>query len=225
MYLFPKACSTKVDTFKKKKKKNICRVEESKKKPFTLQERWYPWHKMKWISNDQNRDYLPNFKEEKSHISPKAFKIQEAQVTCNTLNELIHSDQEQFPFTTEVKTYSISLNSLCADRRCIVDIVSCSCANQRCIVDIVSRSCASRRCIVDMRNNVSFATGGPDMILFKFPMGDNSKWKSCLLRKCLFLIVIILRSIIIAFFFKEKVGFHSKQTMDTPMRWLWCKYW
>ena len=95
---------------KKKKKKNICRVAESEKKPFTLQERWYRWHKMKWISNDQNRDYLPNFKEEKSHISPKAFKIQEAQVTCNTLNELIHSDQEQFPFTTEVKTYSISLN-------------------------------------------------------------------------------------------------------------------
>ena len=53
------------------------------------------------------------------------------------------------------------------------------------------------------RTNASFATGGPDMKLFKFPMGDNSKWKSCLLQKCLFLIVIILRSIIKAFFVRE----------------------
>ena len=77
------------------------------------------------------------------------------------------------------------------------------CANHRCIVDIVRRSCANRKCIVDMRTNVSFASGGPDMKLFKDPMGDNSKWKSCLLQKCLFFITIILQSIIIAFFVRD----------------------
>ena len=108
-------------------------------------------------------------------------------------------------------------NSFNATRRCIVDIVSSICATRRCIVDIVSPSCATPRCIVDMRTNVSFATGGPDMKLFKFPMGDNSKWKSCLLRKCTFSIVIILRSIIIAFFRKRTlVSIVNKQWTHPP---------
>ena len=95
--------------------------------------------------------------------------------------------------------------SLCATRRCIVDIVSPSYATRRYIVDIVSPSYATRRCIVDVRTNVSFATGGPDMKFSKFPMGDNSKWKSCLLGKCPFSIAIILRSIIIMFFCNRRL--------------------
>ena len=111
----------------------------------------------------------------------------------------------------------ISVNSFNATRRCIVDIVSSICATRRCSVDIVSPSCATPRCIVDMRTNVSFATGGPDMKLLKFPMGDNSKWKSCLLRKCTFSIVIILRSIIIAFFRKRTlVSIVNKQWTHPP---------
>ena len=89
-------------------------------------------------------------------------------------------------------------------------------ANRRCIVEIVSRSCANRRCIVDMRTNVSFATDGPDMKLFKFPMGYNSKWKSCLLRKCLFSIAIILQSIIIAFFCKRRLVFIVNKQWTHP---------
>ena len=50
------------------------------------------------------------------------------------------------------------------------------CANRRCIVDIVSRSWANRRCIVDIRTNVCFAIGSPVMKLFKFPKRDNSKY-------------------------------------------------
>ena len=115
------------------------------------------------------------------------------------------------------KMKGLYLNSFNATRRCIVDIVSSICATRRCIVDIVSPSCATPRCIVDMRTNVSFATGGPDMKLFKFPMGDNSKWKSCLLRKCTFSIVIILRSIIIAFFRKRTlVSIVNKQWTHPP---------
>ena len=56
------------------------------------------------------------------------------------------------------------------------------------------------------------------MKLFKFPMGDNSKWKSSLLRKCLFSIVIILQSIIIAFVFCKRrlVSIVNKQWTHPP---------
>ena len=55
-------------------------------------------------------------------------------------------------------------------------VLNSLCANRQCIVDIVSRSCANRRCIVDIRTNVCFAIDSPVMKLFKFPMRDNSKY-------------------------------------------------
>ena len=58
----------------------------------------------------------------------------------------------------------------------INEIVNSLCANRRCIVDIVSHSCANQRCIVDIRTNVCFAIGSPVMKLFKFPMRDNSRY-------------------------------------------------